>query len=118
MPFCVDSALLKFADDVKIFRVIRNQQDFQLLQHYIVNLMEWPRLWQLKFYIGKCNLLQLSQPHEYGQYLIDGTIISPNNLVKDLGILIDHKLKFYNHTSMITKKLIPSWLLCTRLFNT
>jgi len=59
MPSCVNSALLQFADDVKMFRVIRNQQDFQLLQHDIDNLVEWSRLWQLKFNIGKCNLLHL-----------------------------------------------------------
>jgi len=66
--------------------------------------VEWSRLWQLKFNIGKCNLLHLGRPHEYGEYLIDGTIISPKNVVKDLGILIDHKLKFHYHTSTITKK--------------
>jgi len=104
MLFCMNSVLLQFTNDVKMFRVIRNQQDFQLLQHDIDNLVEWSRLWQLKFNIGKCNLLHLGQPHEYGEYLIDGTIISPNNVVKDLGILIDHKLKFHNHTSTITKK--------------
>jgi len=87
-----------------MFRVIRNQQDFQLLQHDIDNLVEWSRLWQLKFNIGKCNLLHLGWPHECGEYFIDGTVISPNNVVKDLVIFINNKLKFHNHTSTITKK--------------
>lgn len=104
MPFYVNSALLQFADDVKMFRVIRNPQDFQLLQHDIDNLVDWSRLWQLKFNISKCNVLHLGRPHGFGEYLIDGTTISSNKVVKDLGVFIDDKLKFHDHSSIIAKK--------------
>ena len=47
----------------------------------------------------------MGQPHGYDEYLItDGTTISSNNVVKGLGKFID-KLKFYNHSSTVTRKL-------------
>ena len=40
------------------------------------------------------------KPHEFGEYTIDGDVIK----VCDLGVQIDCKLKFHNHTTVVTKK--------------
>jgi len=46
----------------------------------------------------------LGKPHEFGEYTIDGNVIKACDLVKDLGAQIDSKLKFHNHTIVVTKK--------------
>ena len=57
--------------------------------------------WQLKFNFSKCYyLLHLGKPHEFDEYTIDGNVIKVCDLVKGL---VD-KLKFHNHTTVVTKK--------------
>ena len=46
-----------FADDTKIFRVIRNKEDYVTLQNDLNCLYRWSQLWQLKFNISKCKHL-------------------------------------------------------------
>ena len=57
-----------------------------------------------KFKISKCNWLHLGQPHGYGEYVIDGTVIEPYSVIRDLGILIDSKLKFHDQATTVAKK--------------
>ena len=56
MPIQTDSPVLQFADNLKMFRVIRNVQDFQQLQNDINKLVAWANKWQLKFNNSKCIL--------------------------------------------------------------
>ena len=104
MPLIVNSPIVQFADDVKMFRTIVTVNDFLQLQQDTNLLYEWSRKWQLKFNIGKCYLLHLGKPHEFGEYSIDGTVIKACDVVKDLGVQIDNQLKFHNHTTVATKK--------------
>ena len=103
MPIQVSSSVLQFADDFKMFRVIRDAQDFQQLQDDISKLLAWDE-WQLRFNISKCFLMHLGPPNEYGEYNIQGTTISSSDTIKDLGVLTDDNLKFHSHaTSVISK---------------
>lgn len=104
MPLIVNSTIFQFADDVKMFRTIKTIDDYLQLQHDIDILFAWSEKWQLKFNISKCNLLHLGHPHGLGDYTIDGTVITPCNVVRDLGILIDAHLKFHDHTTSVSKK--------------
>ena len=57
MPLIVNSPIVQFADDVKMFRTIVTVNDFLQLQQDMNLLYEWSRKWQLKFSISKCYLL-------------------------------------------------------------
>ena len=105
MPNCVNSPILQFANDVKMFQAIGGAAaDFQQLQADINSFVDWSIKWQLRFNVSKCNLLHLRPLHSYGEYNINGVVISPSNLVKDLGVLIDNKFKFHNHSSVVASK--------------
>ena len=104
MPNCVSSPILQFADDVKMFRAIGGAADFQQLQADINSFVDWSIKWQLRFNVSKCNLLHLGPLHSYGEYNINEVVVSPSNLVKDLGVLIDNKFKFHNHSSVVASK--------------
>ena len=54
--------------------------------------------------MSKCNLLHLGSLHSYREYNINGVVVSPRNLVKDLGVLINNKFKFHNHSSIVASK--------------
>ena len=54
--------------------------------------------------MSKCNLLHLGPLHSYGEYNINVVVVSPSNLVKDLGVLIDNKFKFHNYCSVVASK--------------
>ena len=54
--------------------------------------------------MSKCNLLHLGPLHSYGEYNFNGVVVSPSNLVKDLGVLIDNKFKFHNLSSVVASK--------------
>ena len=71
----VSSPMYMFADDTKIFRVIRTSEDYSLLQHDLDLLYEWSIHWQLKFNILKCKHMHLGPMHHYGPYYLDGTVI-------------------------------------------
>ena len=104
MPNCVNSPILQFTDDIKMLRAIDGVADFQQLQADINSFVDWSIKWQLRFNVSKCNLLHLGPLHSYEEYNINGVVISPSNLVKDLGVLIDNKFKFHNHSSVVASK--------------
>jgi len=98
IPLSVDSPTLLFADDAKIFRSIRSEGDFQHL------LYEWSSTWLLSFYVSKCYTLHLGRTHCYGDYYMNGNVITSTESIKDLGITVDCSLKFRSHTALVTTK--------------
>ena len=82
-----------FADDLKMFCVIQDAQDFQRLQDDINKFLAWDNKWQLRFNISKCFLLHFG---------------------KDLGVLIDDNFKFHSHATSVISK--ANWVLFGRPF--
>ena len=60
--------VLLFADDTKIFRVIRNREDYTALQSDLDLLQRWSQQWLLNFNISKCKHLHFGPAHHYGPY--------------------------------------------------
>ena len=93
-----------FADDTKMFRKIQSQSDFLQFQQDISNLLAWSVKWQLKINVSKCFVFHLGPDHFYGDYYLDGVQISPNSIVRDLGVTMDYYLKFHEHTNLTITK--------------
>ena len=53
----VTGNILKFADDTKLFRKVKEFGDKQKLQDYIDKLVKWSEKWQMLFNFGKCKCL-------------------------------------------------------------
>ena len=106
MPVQVNNPVFQFTDDLKIFRVIHNVEDFQQLQNDINKSVAWVNKWQLKFKISiiLCYLLHLGKSHGYGECNIQGITITSTDTIKDLGVIIDNNLKFHAHTESVTSK--------------
>ena len=68
------SHLNGFADDFKLFVVIKTPQDSKLLQKYLDTLADWSDKWLLKFSVSKCKLMHIgtSPSNEYTLCNSDG----------------------------------------------
>ena len=53
----VTGKILKFADDTKLFRKVKEIGDRQNLQDDIDTLVKWSEKWQMLFNFGKCKCL-------------------------------------------------------------
>ena len=101
LPEVVSSTVKLFADDTKLYRVIKNEEDKLQLQEDLNNLQKWSEKWQLPFNVEKCKVLHLG-PHneDYNYTLKSGTNLRPLEVVtseKDLGIIFDKTLHFTEH---------------------
>jgi len=80
----VSSSIFIFADNAKIFRIIRCEDDYSALRKDLDALHTWSVNWQLKFNILKCKLFQLGPLHHYGPYFLNGIEIDKTTLYKAL----------------------------------
>ena len=82
----VTDKILKFADDTKLFRKVKEIGDKQKLQDDIDKLVKWSEKWQMLFNFGKCKCLHTGLGNAGVNYEMGGTIISKTVKEKDLGV--------------------------------
>ena len=68
--------ILKFADDTKLFRKVKEIGDKQKLQDDIDKLVKWFEKWQMLFNFGKCKCLHTGSGNTGVNYEMGGTILS------------------------------------------
>lgn len=95
-----------YADDVKIAKIIKTQQDAVTLQAAIDRLKSWCDENNLHLNLDKCVVLTIGkgrnvfqQSYTYGNHVFKNVLE-----YKDLGVIIDSKLNFVNHIDAITAK--------------
>ena len=96
-----NSEVYLYADDTKLFRSIKSELDVKLLQEDINKMKQWSEKWLLEYNNQKCKVLRIgpSKISDHNYYLYDE--LQSVNSEKDIGIIIDNKLKFSDH---ITEK--------------
>jgi len=65
IPNIIQSNVRMFADDTKIYSVIKSFDDNLRLQKGLEYLMQWSHVWLLKFNAAKCKLLQIGNSQPY-----------------------------------------------------
>ncbi|BHF66187.1 hypothetical protein SprV_0200920300 [Sparganum proliferum] len=68
----LDCDIAMFADDIKLWTVIRNEDDEAKLQANLDRLEQWSGYWLLPFNVSKCNILRIgrtSSAHRQTYYL-------------------------------------------------
>ncbi|KAL1448108.1 hypothetical protein WDU94_013874 [Cyamophila willieti] len=100
------SQVLLYADDLKIFKVIHDTRDCELLQEDINSVSEWLKEIGLNFHPKKCyaiNFTNKSQPYKPTYYIYNNPIQYCNQY-KDLGITFESNLNSKSHILEIKKK--------------
>ena len=106
MPKCTDSPLSLFADDAKLYRVIKAIQDCIALQADLTSLVNWAKTWQLEFNIEKCCVLRIGNSQVNFQYkMTDKTgtthILNEVSSMRDLGVIITNDLSTKTHVEQV-----------------
>lgn len=94
---------LLFADDLKIFWIIRNGEDVRWLQVALNELVKWCGENGLDLNPSKCNSICFSNRRfpVSTNYAIGNTQLDGVTTVRDLGIFYDSKLKFGEHIDIV-----------------
>ena len=108
LPEAVNCSVKLYADDTKIYAVIKNALDSRKLQEEINKLFRWSVTWQLMFHPDKCHIIKLGKEREEYVYTMgeqdDISFLTENEEEKDLGIIIDNKLRFSSHCEKVISK--------------
>lgn len=101
-----DSHVYLFADDTKVFRQIKSDNDRIILQKDIDNLLVWSSLWLLKFHPDKCVFMGVgyTEDNENTYYNMNGHSLATTQCEKDLGVYFDNALKFDHHINTIINR--------------
>jgi hypothetical protein len=105
----VSSQLVKFADDTKVYRRLKNPQSGEMLQQDINNLCRWSKEWKMTFNVDKCSVMHIGFNNPQNEYEMDGKKLKSTDKEKDLGIYISKDLKPSNHCTAAVKK-ANQWL--------
>ena len=112
LPGCVNCPVCLFADDSKIYcRMPRSNNedpeeidDHIILQEDLQELHNWATKWKMAFNVSKCKVMHLGYDNPKHEYRLDGTVLEETVEERDLGVLVDNKLKFENHIKGVVSK--------------
>ena len=88
-----------YADDIKLYSVLNNPLDYSDLQSNLNSLQQWSDKWQLSISYKKCNVLYLGKQGIKPQVdlLLGDNTLPQADSVRDLGVIVDSRLKFDVH---------------------
>ena len=89
----VTGKILKFADDTKLFRKVKEIGDKQNLQDDMDTLVKWSEKWQMLFNFGKCKCLHTGPGNKGMNCEMGGTILSKTVKEKDLWVTMNANMK-------------------------
>ena len=100
----VTSYMNMFADDAKILRRVRNEEDCVALNQDLERVSEWSRKWEMAFNTKKCSVLEFGKSNRRvsGNYLLNNERIMKRTEEKDLGVTVADNLSFGKHINKIT----------------
>ncbi len=103
MTVGLNSYINMFADDAKLMKVIKNQEDCEELQRDIDRIYEWSKRWKLEFNIKKCHVMEMgrSKRRPSWEYKMGGITIPKSKEEKDLGVIIQDTLSPEKHINGI-----------------
>jgi len=116
-----EADMFLYADDLKLFKQINNEEDTLELQKNIDQLYDWTCYSLLKFHPGKCEAMRVKSQRKSGEqvgtYDIDGVKVRGVSKVDDLGVTCDENLTFEDHICKKVKKANALMGVIRRTFN-
>lgn len=111
-----------YADDLKIFSAIRDENDRSILQLNIDHIVEWSSENYLTLNIDKCHTMSYTRKVQplLGTYVMDGQLLERVDSISDLGVTFDMRLNFNKHIENICASSSRSlgWIIrATKCFN-
>ena len=85
--------LRKFADDTKLGKVIRSQEDVDALQEMLVSLEQWAAQWGMAFNVKKCKVMHIGRNNLRSEYVMGGQVLEETGEERDIGVTVSANLK-------------------------
>lgn len=99
------SEILLYADDVKLFLSFKHESERRMLQNDISAFSDWCDINLMVLNIDKCKCMTFSRKTvDTANYNIKSVALSNVHSCLDLGVMMDAKLNFNSHISMIVNK--------------
>jgi hypothetical protein len=101
------SSLLSFADDMKVFKSVKNVEDAIALQEDLLRLDNYCKLNKLDLNVNKCSVISFSRKIQNlvtYNYSLKGQVLRRVSEMRDLGVIHDTKLIFDNHIASIVNR--------------
>jgi len=94
-----------FADDVKLYAVIKCHFDLNSLQNSLDRILDWSNEHQLPISVRKCSCIVLGNISvDFTFYIFGKQPVNSVSEVRDLSVTVDPALKFKSHISYIVAK--------------
>ena len=101
----LNSEILMYADDVKLFIPLSNSTSSVLLQDDLNRLNTWCNANRLFLNCSKCKVMSFTRRNlAPTSYFIGTSLLERVHLFKDLGILLDSKLRYAEHINLTVNK--------------
>jgi len=98
------SQLNKFADDSKLMKGIGSNVDVDILREDLQKLEVWADKWQMQFNVDKCSVVHLGTNNACADYSLFNRQLKVSEKERDLGIIVDNKLKFSEQCNTAVNK--------------
>jgi len=85
--------LRKFADDTKLGKIIRRQEDAAALQETLAKLEAWADQWCMAFNVKKCKVMHVGRNNTRNAYTMGGQVLASTAEERDIGVLVTDTLK-------------------------
>ncbi|XP_069178672.1 uncharacterized protein [Procambarus clarkii] len=103
----LDSFLSLFADDARIMRRIKTEEDSMRLKDDLDKLMVWSHIWLLKFNPSKCKVMKQGDRNRLDTgYRMEEEILHETDKDKDLGVDITPNLSPEAHIKSRTRRTV------------
>jgi len=97
LPEDIKCSIKMFADDTKMWSVLRSEEDSRALQEDLDRLSRWSEDWQLLFNAEKCKTMHMGHQQKTEYYMQDTAgnrkKLQETTKERDLGILVNQDLK-------------------------
>jgi len=100
----LECPILLFADDAKIFKTIKSQDDVDMLRRDMLKIERWSEKWLLTFNEEKCATMHIGKNNLKADYTINNRTLNETELEKDLGVFVSHDLNPSQHVAKVAAK--------------
>ncbi len=100
----INSYINLFADDTKLLRRVRKEEDVDMLQKDLNDIAKWSHKWEMEFNVNKCKVMEFGKGgnRTAANYCLGNTQLSQTKQEKDLGVIIQDNLTPEQHINKIT----------------